>query len=79
MNPDLFAWVGDDEFGSGAVGIKQARVPAGLIPLVAVDRRKMDRDDVIAQLQRQAVTYGTTIRLVRYVAVETVVTLNPKN
>jgi hypothetical protein len=79
MNPDLFAWVGDDEFGSGAVGIKQARVPAGLIPLVAVDRRKMDRDDVIAQLRRQALTYGTTIRLVRYVAVETVVTLNPKN
>ena len=32
----ILAWVGEDEHGSGVIGIKQAQVPAGFIPL-AVD------------------------------------------
>ena len=31
----LYAWVGEDELGSGEMGIKQAIVPAGNVPLVA--------------------------------------------
>jgi len=33
----IYAWVGEDEFGSGKVGLKQGVVPAGVIPLVAMD------------------------------------------
>jgi len=37
----LYAWLGEDELGSGEIGIKRGRVPAGDIPLVAVDEEKM--------------------------------------
>lgn len=30
----LYAWVGEDELGSGEVGLKQALVPAGFIALI---------------------------------------------
>ena len=33
----ILAWVGEDELGSGVIGIKQAHVPAGFIPLAAMD------------------------------------------
>ena len=33
----IYAWVGEDEYGSGRVGLKQGVVPAGIIPLVAMD------------------------------------------
>lgn len=33
----IYAWVGEDEYGSGKVGIKQGMVPAGIIPLAAMD------------------------------------------
>ena len=62
----LYAWIGEDEFGSGVVGIKQARVPAGLIPLVAIERDKIDRPNIRAVLRRQAEAYGVTIRLVSF-------------
>ncbi|HEY1416699.1 MAG TPA: hypothetical protein VGF41_02305 [Myxococcaceae bacterium] len=35
--PAIYAWVGLDEHGSGRVGIKQGAVPAGYIPLAAMD------------------------------------------
>ena len=33
----IVAWVGEDELGSGKIGLKQGHVPAGFIPLVAMD------------------------------------------
>jgi hypothetical protein len=76
----LVAFVGLDELGSGAVGIKQALVPAGYIPLVAVasDRHKLERPSVIAALQAQADRYNVVIRLVRFVETETLLELHPK-
>lgn len=62
----LYAWIGEDEFGSGEVGIKQARVPAGFIPMVATRRDKVDRPEIRHALQRQAEAYGVTIRLVSF-------------
>lgn len=73
----LYAWVGEDEHGSGKVGIKQALVPAGYIPLVAVDDFKIDRDYIQEALQSQANKYGKTIRLCKFVFVEEIVTLEP--
>lgn len=79
----LYAWIGEDEYGSGEIGLKQARVPAGYIPLVSLQRDKVDRIDIRKQLQIQANMYGKTIRLVEFSsdadhAASALVTLDPK-
>jgi len=76
----LYAYVGRDELGSGEVGLKQGKVPAGYIPLVVIesDREKIERPFLRAQLQAQADRYRQTIRLVRFVAVEEILTIEPK-
>ena len=76
--PDLYAWVGEDQFGSGEVGLKQADVPAGRIPLVATVQHKIGTADIVAQLQQMADEYGKPIRLVRYVPSDDVITLTPR-
>ena len=74
---ELWAWIGEDEFGSGVVGLKQARTAAGYVALVATERDKIDRPIIRAQLQHQARTFGKTIRLARFeLAVDGVVTLH---
>jgi hypothetical protein len=75
--PFIYAWVGEDEFGSGKVGLKQAGTPAGVIPLAAVDLEKMDQDYLRKALQQQATTYGKTIRLVRFRFEEVEVQIDP--
>ena len=62
----LYAWIGEDELGSGEVGLKQALVPAGYIPLVSLSREKINRPEIRQQLQKQASFYGKTIRLVAF-------------
>jgi hypothetical protein len=74
---ELYAWVGEDELGSGELGLKQGAVPAGVIPLVAIDRTKIDRPDLRLQLLMQARRYGKTIRLVRFVFAEQVLSIGP--
>jgi hypothetical protein len=73
MNADLagmqlFAYLGEDELGSGEVGLKQASVPAGIIPMVAVEREKMEK--YFPQLEEQARAYGKRIYLCRFELVE---------
>jgi hypothetical protein len=75
---DLFAWVGVDELGSGEVGLKQVRVPAGFIPLVATSREKIDREPIRLQLTRQAAAYGQRIRLVRFTLAEEIESIEPQ-
>ena len=74
----LYAWLGEDEHGSGKVGLKQALVPAGYIPLVAVDEFKMDQLYIQQALQAQATKYGKTIRLCKFKFVEEITTLEPE-
>lgn len=62
----LYAWIGEDEFGSGEVGIKQGIVPAGCIPLVSIDRSQVDQPYIRGQLQAQATAWGKTIRLAEF-------------
>jgi hypothetical protein len=78
--PDLIAWIGEDEHGSGKIGIKQALVPAGMIPIVSVldDKRKVTWPAIVNQMQLQADVYGKTIRLVRYEAVEELIVVIPR-
>jgi len=72
---EIFAWIGEDELGSGEVGIKAGLVPAGCIPLAAKDLHKME--PLRAQMQAQANAYGKTIRLCRYQFVEELITVHP--
>lgn len=71
----LYAWVGEDELGSGQMGIKQGVVPAGCVPLVSIDPDKLLK--LRGQLQEQANRYGKTIRLCRYKFVEEVIKVEP--
>lgn len=73
----LYAWVGEDEHGSGEVGLKQGIVPAGVIPLVACKDGKVDQNYIVDQLQRQADTFGKPIRLCRFVFSEQLMVINP--
>jgi hypothetical protein len=64
---ELFAWIGEDEFGSGAIGIKQGLVPAGYIPLVATAEEKMNRNILRVAMSLQAANYGKKIYLCRFI------------
>jgi hypothetical protein len=67
---ELYAWLGEDELGSGEIGIKQALVPAGLIPIVSIHRSKAC--SVTTEMETQAATWGRRIRLVRFVVAEVI-------
>jgi hypothetical protein len=64
----LCAWVGEDELGSGRIGLKQGLVPAGMIPLVTVadEVYKIGRHELREAMEAQAAKYGKKIRLVRF-------------
>jgi hypothetical protein len=67
---ELFAMIGEDEYGSGDVGLKQAIAPAGVIPMVAIRREKVEQ--FWSQYEAQAKTYRKRIYLVKFQAVEVV-------
>jgi len=73
----LYAWVGEDEQGSGELGLKQALCPAGIIPLVSVREEKMRLPFIGLQLQMQATHYGKTIRLCRFTFAGVIEELKP--
>jgi hypothetical protein len=75
---ELYAWLGEDEHGSGAIGLKQALTPAGLIPLVATERGKVAGVNLARQLQAQADRYGKTIVLCRFRLEAVDMVLRPK-
>jgi hypothetical protein len=75
---NLYAWIGEDELGSGEIGLKQALVPAGCIPMVSIRRDKIEKEDIVHQLQLQARRSGKPIRLVRFVLAEDVAVIAPK-
>ena len=68
----LYAWIGEDELGSGRIGLKQGFVPAGCIPLVAMsyDLAKMAR--LQPQMETQAQRCGKKIRLCKFVCADVV-------
>lgn len=75
---ELFAWVGEDEDGSGDLGLKQALTPCGLIPLVSVQKEKLDHEVLVAQLQNQANIFGTRPKLCRFKLVEVEAVIEPE-
>lgn len=73
----LWAWVGEDELGSGEVGLKQGLCPAGFIPLVACVPGKMNQEYILTQMRAQSQVGGKVIRLVRFTFEEVLVTFEP--
>jgi len=72
---ELYAYVGEDELGSGAFGLKQAFAPVGLVPLVSTSRASLEDERFRSQIAEQARLYGKPIRLVRLVYAESVETI----
>ena len=62
----IYAWIGEDELGSGRVGIKQGVVPAGYIPLAAMDFDAHKLKRLAGQMNEQARQYGKRIYLARF-------------
>jgi len=75
----VYAWVGEDELGSGEVGLKQALTRAGCVPLAAVKEGNLRRETLREQLQDQADRYKKTIRLCKFVFLEEIETIAPRS
>ncbi len=73
----LYAWVGEDEYGSKEVGIKQGAVPAGIIPLVSVSEHKLTQPHIKDALRQQVDAHRKTIRLCKFVFQEEIIALEP--
>lgn len=69
----IYAWIGEDELGSGKVGLKQGRVPAGMIALVAMDYDLHKIAKLLPQMEAQAAESGMKIRLMKFEATGEVV------
>lgn len=67
---ELFAWLGEDELGSGEIGIKSALCALGIIPMVAISRATMEK--VRPNLELQSAVCGKKISLCRFVFKEVV-------
>jgi hypothetical protein len=84
----VLAWVGEDELGSGQVGIKRVlmRIPGFQQPMYAAlaftadqgAKAKLTDADLRGALQAQADLGGKTLRLVRFEAVEVLEEIKPK-
>jgi hypothetical protein len=68
--PVIYAWIGEDENGSRRIGIKQGIVPAGCIPLAAMDYHLDRLAKLLPQMEAQAAQFGKKIRLYKFVATE---------
>lgn len=64
--PELFAYLGVDELGDFGVVVKNARVPAGVLPLASTQAWKLERDFIRAQLENQAVISNKKIYFCRF-------------
>ena len=69
----IYAWVGEDELGNGKIGIKQGRVPAGIIPLAAMDYHLDRLAKLLPGMEAQAAKSGLKIRLMKFVSTGEVV------
>lgn len=65
---ELYALLGEDELGSGKIGLKQALAPAGMVPMVAIRRDKVEQ--FWRQYEAQAAEFGKRIYLCRFELVE---------
>lgn len=71
----IYAWVGEDDTeDTGVIGLKQGIVPAGIIPLVAMDFDQHKLEALAHQMEDMARTTGKKRYLCRFVMSEVVLT-----
>ena len=66
----MYAWIGEDELGSGIVGLKQGLTPAGMIPLAAMAHHLDRMAKMLPAMEAQAARSGKKIRLYKLTAIE---------
>jgi hypothetical protein len=66
----IYAWIGEDDKGSGRIGLKQGLTPAGMIPLVAMDYHLDRLAKLLPQLEEHARESGKKIRLYKFTITE---------
>jgi hypothetical protein len=74
---ELYAWVGEDELGSGEYGLKAAIVPAGYIPIVATSEAKVDQPYIQDQMRVIAEQFDKPRYLVRFTFAGVVRSIEP--
>jgi len=62
----IYAWIGEDEFGSGKTGLKIGKTPAGYIPLAAMDFHLDRLARLKPQMETQAAENGKRIYLAEF-------------
>ena len=62
----MYAWVGEDELGSGKVGLKIGKTPAGMIPLAAMGFHLDRLAKLLPDMEKQAQASGMKIRLMKF-------------
>lgn len=77
------AWIGEDELGSGEIGIKRVILEGQPMALVLLETQrnvvgKLTDPMLQSGLQDMANHYGKPLRLVRLQVVEEVMTITPK-
>ena len=67
---ELYAWIGADDnildARTGEIGLKQAYCPAGMIPMVAVRRDKMEQPYIVKQMESVTEMTGVPRVLARF-------------
>jgi hypothetical protein len=62
----IYAWIGEDELGSGKTGLKVGMTPAGYIPLAAMDFHLDRLAKLTPQMEAQAAESGKKIYLCEF-------------
>lgn len=69
---ELYAWIGEDEYGGGEIGIKQAQIPAGIIPIVSTKLSKVNQEFIKEAMNVQGKTFKKRIMLCKFVFEEVI-------
>jgi hypothetical protein len=74
----LWAWVGQEAGETGVARLQRAWIPLGTINLVGFSREVMADPRLVEALQAQADKDGQTVRLVKFVREQEVMTVGPR-
>lgn len=79
LKTEMLAYIGEDELGSGEIGLKQGMTQLGLIPLafIGTHRDRAESGPMKMQMALQARAFDKPIYLVRYAAVEIIKVYEP--
>jgi hypothetical protein len=69
-NLTMYAWIGEDEFGSGVVGLKAGITPSGWIPLAAMGHHLDRLAKLVPQMEAIAAQYGKRRYLCKFTCTE---------